>query len=84
MFQYRGMSYRVEIEGCPAGYAGVGTLRGLDWRAAVAGDYIAQPGNAVWNNPNGVVIEVNPPIQSIGNRGNLRFYFSGASLPRQS
>ena len=83
IFTYRGLSYLVEIEGCATGYAGAGTVQGLDWPGAIAGDYSREAGSRIWRNQNGVTIELSPPIQSVASTRQLRIYYSGPNLPRQ-
>lgn len=83
VFEYRGVSYLIEVDGCPPRYKGSATVRGLDWPDAIEGDYMAEPGNVLWRNQNGVVIEPSPLIQSRGNHGDLRISISAAALPRQ-
>jgi hypothetical protein len=84
IFSYRGVSYLVEIDGCPQGYAGSGVIHGLDGEETIAGDYIANPGSSMWRNPNGVTIDLSPPLPTGGNLGRLRIDYAGAALPRQS
>jgi hypothetical protein len=83
IFAYHGVSYHVEIHGCPPGYAGSGLVHGLDREKTIAGDYTAQRGSSVWCNPNGVTIDLNPPLPTGGKPERLRIDYAGAALPRQ-
>lgn len=83
VFTYRGVSYLVEIEGCATGYVGAGTVQGLDWPGAIAGDYSMEAGSRIRRNQNDVAIELSPSIQSIASTRQLRIYYSGPNLPRQ-
>jgi hypothetical protein len=80
---YRGVTYQVEIDGCPGGYSGNGIIRGLRSPEAVAGDYTMHSGGGSWRNRNGVEIDLTPPIQTFNNSGQLKIRYSGAALPRQ-
>jgi hypothetical protein len=80
---YHGVIYHVEIDGCPQSYIGTGTVRGLRWPQAVAGDYRTPSDGERWLNQNGVEIDLTPPIKAPNNSGQLRIHYAGAALPRQ-
>jgi hypothetical protein len=84
-FSYRGVAYRIEIDGCAEKYAGTGQILGLERPEAIAGDYAVEPGGTIWRNLKNdqVALDISPPLKTAGNRKHLQLYYSGATLPRQ-
>jgi hypothetical protein len=82
LLSYRGVIYHLHIDGCPQGYTGTGTMLGLKWPQAAAGDYTTQSAGKSWFNQNGVEIDLTPPIPA-SNSEHLRIHYAGAALPRQ-
>ena len=83
LLSYRGVIYHVEVDGCPKGYIGTGTVLGLRGPQTVAGEYSTPSDGERWLNQNGVEIDLSPPIQSSSDHGRLKVHYAGAALPRQ-
>lgn len=86
IFSYHGVDYRVivrDLASAAGGYAGQGTVYGLNWPQDIAGTYSAEPGGAIWRNRKGVEIDLTPPPRVSTNSGQFEIDYKGPALPRQ-